>query len=707
MTAQEVLERRLTLCANGYTPLPLFGKEPPIYGKNNKHKGLDKWQLLDNVTREMVEMWGRSWPDACNTGILTRLTPALDADILNEEAAKAVEDLVRERFEERGYVLVRIGLAPKRAVLFRTLDSFDKIMVNFTETRGKPEKIEFLCDGQQIVADGIHPDTGKPYNWFGGTPWQISHDDLPYISKEEARQLVADIVEMLCRDFGYTQKAERPKRSKHKGNGQLANEADWQYLYDNILKGDALHDSLRDLAAKLVASGTHPGAVVNQLRALMEASSAPHDGRWSARFDDIPRLVDSAVEKFAQSANGPQPLPLPSPPASQPISPPPPPPQAPGSQPANPQPSGPQGVSTPIEAALKVFREWLLLDSDIPVLAMLGAVAANMLDGDAIWLGLIAPPSSAKTEMLITLVNIPHTEMVGTVSVAGLLSGTPRSQRAAGARGGLLQKIGARGFLVLKDFGSILSMRPESKAELLAALREIYDGKWTRVIGTDGGRILQWAGKIGLLFGCTRVYDSYYGVISELGDRFLLCRMEPDKDQFLHAIKYANRAAQMRARLVTVVTDLFANPLPPPRDISDKEIKWLNDILQIAVRLRGAVKRDYRTRELEDIYGVEGPARFGKALERVLSGLDCLGVKRSKARKVVRTIAFDSVPPNRLSVYRHLRRINPNWADTTTIAKAVKLPTITARRVVEELVVYGLVERGTQGLGKADLWRTV
>ena len=198
----------------------------------------------------------------------------------------------------------------------------------------------------------------------------------------------------------------------------------------------------------------------------------------------------------------------------------------------------------------------------------------------------------------------------------------------------MLQKIGTFGFLVLKDFGSILSMRAETKAELLAALREIYDGKWTRVIGADGGRTLQWSGKIGLLFGCTRVYDSYYGVISELGDRFLLCRMEPDKKQFLHAIKHANRATQMRARLVEAVTNLFAAPLPPPRDISDREINWLNDILQIAVRLRGAVKRDYRTRELEDIYGAEGTARFGKALERVLAGLDCLGVKRSKARKV-------------------------------------------------------------------------
>ena len=133
----------------------------------------------------------------------------------------------------------------------------------------------------------------------------------------------------------------------------------------------------------------------------------------------------------------------------------------------------------------------------------------------------------------------------------------------------------------------------------------------------------------------------------------------------------------------------------------------MNDILQIAVRLRGAVKRDYRTRELEDIYGAEGAARLGKALERVLSGLDCLGVKRSKARRVVRTIAFDSVPPNRLSAYRYLKGLKGRLADTTTVATATRLPTITARRALEELVIYGLAERDPQGQGKADLWRAV
>ena len=35
------------------------------------------------------------------------------------------------------------------------------------------------------------------------------------------------------------------------------------------------------------------------------------------------------------------------------------------------------------------------------------------------------------------------------------------------------------------------------------------------------------------------------------------------------------------------------------------------------------------------------------------------------------------------------------------------LPTVTVRRVLEELVAYGLVERRSQGQGKADLWAWV
>src|SRR5215471_18579865 len=46
--------------------------------------------------------------------------PALDLDIINEEAARYIESLIDEHFSEMGYVLVRIGKPPKRAIIFRT-----------------------------------------------------------------------------------------------------------------------------------------------------------------------------------------------------------------------------------------------------------------------------------------------------------------------------------------------------------------------------------------------------------------------------------------------------------------------------------------------------------------------------------------------------------------------------------------------------------
>lgn len=70
-------------------------------------------------------------------------------------------------------------------------------------------------------------------------------------------------------------------------------------LVRRILSGDVYHDSLRDLAASLVATGMKPGAVVNHLRGLMDASTAPKDERWKDRHKEIPRLVDSACDKFA------------------------------------------------------------------------------------------------------------------------------------------------------------------------------------------------------------------------------------------------------------------------------------------------------------------------------------------------------------------------------------------------------------------------
>ena len=359
-----------------------------------------------------------------------------------------------------------------------------------------------------------------------------------------------------------------------------------------------------------------------------------------------------------------------------------------------------------IGEALNVFERWLILPNLTPVYAVLGTVAANLLPGDPVWLGIIGPPSSAKTEILNSISLLPKVVQAATLTPAGLLSGTPKKQHDKNAKGGLLRQLGDFGIISLKDFGSILSMRPDAKVEVLAALRELFDGAWTRHLGTDGGRTLAWQGKVALIFGATGVIDSHYSVIGAMGDRFLLSRLAPvQKGQFGRALDHVGVAtAQMRKELAESVARLFAGKRPEPRALSNAEIEYIDNIIMKVVRMRGAVERDRYSREIEAVYGAEGTARIGLTLVGLLAGLDTLGVDRTTALEVIESVAMDSVPPIRRKAFEYLEALDGEPAETPAVAKALELPTITVRRALEDLTAYGLIQRIGQGQGKADLW---
>ena len=107
--------------------------------------------------------------------------------------------LVRQRFEGRGRILLRTGLAPKILIPFRTSKPLSKITILFDEG----EKLEFLGDGQQFIAAGIHPDTRQPYTWGNDKPGKVTRQELPEIAKAETQALIEDIEKLLA-DFGYT-----------------------------------------------------------------------------------------------------------------------------------------------------------------------------------------------------------------------------------------------------------------------------------------------------------------------------------------------------------------------------------------------------------------------------------------------------------------------------------------------------------------------
>jgi hypothetical protein len=195
-----------------------------------------------------------------------------------------------------------------------------------------------------------------------------------------------------------------------------------------------------------------------------------------------------------------------------------------------------------------VFKKWLGDEYDLATLnAMLAVAASEQLPGDPVWMLIISGPGNAKTETVQATSGLAA-HVVSTISSEGaLLSASSRKDRARGATGGLLRKIGDRGILAVKDFTSILSMHREARAQVLAALREIYDGHWTRNVGTDGGQTLSWKGRIVVIGACTTAWDQAHAVISAMGDRFVLIRSSTTLADLFMPLLAANPFSAMRA----------------------------------------------------------------------------------------------------------------------------------------------------------------
>ena len=151
-----------------------------------------------------------------------------------------------------------------------------------------------------------------------------------------------------------------------------------------------------------------------------------------------------------------------------------------------------------IEDIEEAYNNFLHLNDTIAIRVVLAAFIANRFEShDPVWLLLVAPSSTGKTEFINGLMKVPGTHMISTVTPNTFLSGLTNRKRDPS----LLTRLGPRSVLLQKDFTSILSMRPDSRAEILGQLREIYDGYYAREFGTGVSK--KWEGKLGFISGCT------------------------------------------------------------------------------------------------------------------------------------------------------------------------------------------------------------
>ena len=374
----------------------------------------------------------------------------------------------------------------------------------------------------------------------------------------------------------------------------------------------------------------------------------------------------------------------------------------------------------PIHILAGKIQEHVFFPSPDPLYVVLGTLAANMLRGVPVWVVLVGPPASGKTLLLDMLyidrdIRLPNLHTVDLIKGTGaLLSGVGQKDKTKKATGGLLKQIGKKGMLIIKDFTSMMSLPHDALIETVGAFRRIYDGAWDRPVGSDGGQVLTWSGKIGMLTACTGVIDRHHQLLSELGERWIYYRYDAsDGYGETKAVLGNTDPKAMMLELHEIIKEFLEHAGVSwddsgmeRRELSGPESNRLFSLAAFSAAARSPVGRDWRSKEITDVPETEKPTRLAASLGQLYLGLEIIGLDDGERWRVVSRVALDSVPRLRSIIIRHA--LNGTAYTVPQLREVVGCGANTIRWSFEEMERHGVFEQVVKGdrLGdKAGSWR--
>lgn len=349
----------------------------------------------------------------------------------------------------------------------------------------------------------------------------------------------------------------------------------------------------------------------------------------------------------------------------------------------------PPPIPITLSQAREVFNKWLEHTDPDLLDVVCGTVMAHRLDGDPVWMFIIAAPGDGKTEMIRALQNDPAVYMLSSLKPAALISGF---QNDDGSDPSLLPRLNDL-VLIVKDFTTVLTMPNEARAEILGTLRDAYDGQSSKAFGNCER---SYVSRFGLLAAVTPVIESYWGVSQQLGERFLRLRLKSKGrvSKVGRALTNTDAETSMRAELAAAARGVLAQSgrsATVPPEIGDRLIH----LADFVSRARSEVSRD-RKGAVQFMPIPEVGTRIGKALKKLAIGIALargLEAVDADVMRIVQRVAVDSVPSVRAQLLRVLWTLRGAFGPTGGIADAADVSADTARVWLEDLRLLGIVDR--------------
>ncbi len=339
----------------------------------------------------------------------------------------------------------------------------------------------------------------------------------------------------------------------------------------------------------------------------------------------------------------------------------------------------------------------------------LATVVANTLVGDPLWVLIVDPPSTGKTEYVQMFRNVPFCGWLSEVTENTFLSGLQRpaaSGRIVTAREHSLLfrwtdpqlRAGEPPVRVIlvQDLTGLITVRREKRDALFGQLRQIYDGRLTKSTGM--GDDLLWEGYLGLLGAVTPNYDDVAELHSILGNRFVLYR-PTRRDAAAEARKAIARAESAppdwREMIANVAASMVRRALPGLSSvrIAGNVREFLIDLARLTAAGRAAVLRDGYKKTVKAMPEPEGPARLAQQFEKLLRGLCAVRGRTEPGEDelaIVAKVARDTMPAIRLRVLKTLYEAGGTKAQ---LKQRTGLPPSTVEYAFQDLTMLGVTKR--------------
>lgn len=235
------------------------GKAPGRCG----HDGL--WSGYNFVTyeptRDDIEtwaLWGASVGMKMGQGLV-----AIDVDVPDADTARRIATILDF---ELGHAPRRVGNAPKFLLLYRIAED-----VPYAKLRLASGHVELITEGKQFVAAGVHPRTGRPYDWPRPL---VSRDTLPLITPADLHRALECLAEEMGGDLAVSgEHAEAPEQTTLQAPLALV-----QGAVNHLPNTDDAFPSREDFnrvgyAIKAAAGPDHEGEALDMFQ------------QWAARWD--------------------------------------------------------------------------------------------------------------------------------------------------------------------------------------------------------------------------------------------------------------------------------------------------------------------------------------------------------------------------------------------------------------------------------------